>query len=290
MRQYAAGTINRHDFAKEATRLTKYEVVERVGQNGDHYFEQSTEHPIAHKEVAVDANIKEMAVAHHADKVDKGTSVAAEVKAEKPIPEQAAPEKVSIVPEVAAEQGTLIQALKSFGYSKEEFMGNLKSMRADLFARESKSFIYTTEARDFLENKIGGELFGKQEHYKSALDHGFKLDDADLTQIIALIKAEELYKSGQAGWVDGLSKALLSEDDSKVMQLFSAAHKNHTTHPILTNNSHAVRIWDSAKKKDVFWYAESATFNLDKKGNLIMSEASGQRIVDKQEIIRLAKK
>lgn len=239
------------------------------------------EHPIAHKEVAVDSHIKEMAVAHHAP-------VAENVAPAKAV--AAAPEKVSVVPEAVAEKGTLDQALKAFGYNKEEFMGNLQKMRADLFARESKSFIYTNGAKKFL-HKIDGVLFEYQEHYKSALEHGFKLGDTDLTRTINLIQAEELYKSGKSDWVNGLSEAMFSKDDNQVMELLSAAHKNHSAHPILTNNSHGVRIWDSNRKKDVFWYEESGTFSLDKKGNLVLTEASGQQTpLDKQEALRLARK
>ena len=83
---------------------------------------------------------------------------------------------------------------------------------------------------------------------------------------------------------------MFGKDDEKVMELFSAPHKNTASHPILTNNSHAVRIWDSVRKKDVFWHEDSATFNLDKKGNLVITQASGSHTVDKKEILELARK
>ena len=141
-----------------------------------------------------------------------------------------------------------------------------------------------------MQDKIDYVLFERQEYYKNALDHGFKLSDGDLAQIDKLMRAEDLFKNGKSGWEESLSKAVFNKDDEKVMELFFAQHKNSSAHPILTNNSHAARIWDSTKKKDVFWHEDSSTFNLDKKGNLVITNSSGSYTLDKKEALELAKK
>ena len=80
---------------------------------------------------------------------------------------------------------------------------------------------------------------------------------------------------------------MFGKEDNQVMQLAFAEHKNMATQPILTNNSHAVRIWDAAKKKDVFWYEEKSTFTLNKKGDLVIKDNSGEQIMTKDEVLKL---
>lgn len=200
-------------------------------------------------------------------------------------------EKNPVVPEEVGEKGTLSQVLAAHGRNKEEFTGIFQKMRENMAVRfGGDSFIYIEGAPKFLDDKIDHILLERQEHYKNALDYGFKLNDSDLAQVDKIIHAEDLFKNGKSGWEESLSKTVFSKEDEKVVQLFFASHKNPALHPILTNNSHAVRIWDSTKKKDVFWYEKDNTFHLDAKGNLVVNEGSNQYTMDKQKVLELAKK
>ncbi len=249
------------------------------------------EQPVVHAQVKVDADIKDIAVVHHAAEVNEAASKGGQTRGEKIAPVKstaAVPEKVLVVPEIAAEKGTLSQVLleQKYGHDKKEFLNTFQNMRAAMADRWENSLIRTEGAEKFLQAKID-YLYERQLHYDSPLDNA-KLSTADTEQIKQLLRAEDLYKNGKSGWEESLDKAVFSKDDDRAMQLAFASHSNPSSHPILTNNSHAVRIWDPVKKKDVFWYEEKATFNLDKNGNLIIKAASGQQVIDKKEVLRMA--
>lgn len=178
--------------------------------------------------------------------------------------------------------------LVEHGSNQKEFFGNFQTMRAAIEKHMDSSLVYTEGSSKFLEEKTN-YLYGLQEKYKSALEHNLKLSSTDLRQIDKIIETEELYKNRKDEWVEALGKSLFNKEDGKVMELVFAEHSNPDLEPILANNSNAVRIWDPAKKKDVIWYVEDTTFNVNKNGDLIVKDSSGEKIMDKETVLKLAK-
>lgn len=195
------------------------------------------------------------------------------------------PEKTPSAPEPYTD-APINQFLKEHGSNQKDFFGTFQNMRGAMAARLEDSLIRTEGSDKFFQGKMD-YLYGLQENYKSALEHGLKPSNADFQQIDKLLRAEDLYKNGKSKWVESLDKTIFSKDDNKVMELAFFPRQNPGLHPILTNNSHAVRVWDSAAKKDVFWYDENKIFNLDKKGDLVIKDiAVGKQVMKKEEVFR----
>ncbi len=193
-----------------------------------------------------------------------------EAKPVVPVVEKPLPEEIPVTPEPYA--GTpLSQLLEKNGSNPKEFFDTVEKMNSEASKYLDNTFIYEEGSYNFFDKKI----------------HNF-YEATDMNQVEKVLHSEELYKSGNKDWMKDWSKAMFDKDDSKAMQLAFSAHKDIDSHPVLTNNSHAVRIWNAKDKKDVFWYDESRTFNLDKKGNLVMRTDSGKETLTQEEALAKA--
>ncbi len=302
-RQWAAGNISQNEFAKEATRLTKHEVVYRDNQNGDHYFEQSTapaaehptvvEHPVAHKEVRVSSDIKDRAVVHHAASKEKTVvAPAAKVPAEGtsvvPPVEKPLPEKVSATPEVSAEQETVGQFMQEHNTNTKEFINTYDKMVDRTIDHLQSSFILRGDARDFLHDKVAS-LYSDTGITPENFRSNNQLSKESLSMMQSILNAENKFKAHQSGWLKTFSDTMFDKND-KDMGLVLTTHRDVAAHPILANGSHGVRVWDAAKKKDIFIYAKDTTFTTEKKGRLVAEYADGSKDSFTQaELIRMSK-
>ena len=243
--------------------------------------EQGTKEP----QVYVEKTVKTFKASESAPVVETKVPEAKPIVAE--VEKTPVVEKAPVAPEPYVD-APINKFLKEHGSNQKEFFDTFEKMRVAIATNLDSSLIRTEGSDKFLQEKIN-YLYESQENYKSALQNGTAVSKTDLGQIKKLIHAEELYKNGKSEWVENLDKAVFNKDDNKVMQLAFAEHKDADANPILTNNSHAVRIWDSAKKKDVFWYDQDSTFSLDKKGNLLIKNDSGQQVMAKEEALRIAR-
>ena len=263
-----------------------------AGRKGDYVINPFPEDSgVAHAPVKVDANIRDMAVVHHAPKVSeaigKDQPATQQGVVEKTSPAKSSvvtPEKIVVAPDQYAD-APISKFLVERGTNSGEFIGSIQNMRGAMEIRLDNSLAYTGGGGKFLQEKMH-HLYDLQQKYVDELASGKKLSAADLKEIDTLIRIEKMYKSGNSAWVESLGKAVFDKDDSKVMSLAFAPHTNVVDHPILTEG-HAARIWSSTKKKDVFWYEEGSTFSLDKNGNLIEKNASGIHVTPKEEVLKM---
>ncbi|MEK7131498.1 MAG: hypothetical protein AAB797_02065 [Patescibacteria group bacterium] len=224
----------------------------------------------SHAPVKVDANIKEVAVVHHAPKESAvgGAKVSEE--------------KVSAAPEVVAGEKTVDQFLKEHNSNPKEFVRVYDKMVDSAIERLQNSLILRGGADKFLQSRINAlyQIGLTQESISSA-------DSRSLAMMEKILDAEDKFKLNQPDWLKTFRQTVFDKSD-KDIQLALLPDRDVLLEPVKTNGGHAARIWDEIERKDVFIYDKDRIFNTNEDGRLIVEDENGQKtVLTQKEALRI---